>query len=810
MAIKRSVIFKALWTLVPLFNSPSVAQVTLDSVPTTGCAGKPDGTASFTSATSVPTGNILINAGPYWNQSGATWEWILNTPGLVWYDQGGIPGYGAEGDIPAVAERAFSLSPDKSTITFSVPVSIGNEWDIALAGVPPTQAANVSSDPPVASSPTWTPGACTLSTFTDKAVTCFGSVQEPSTPTATFCACPSGIIMERLIGSGGPCSPYSSAQGDLEVGTNTCQIPTSIEKRTVVPLIPAHPEITTAPDVPFLGAKYRPRSRYINGLLERRDNISQMSIIFKGATPCAGPPVSSSTISTNPAIASSCSNGEITPGTAAFSTYEVQSYMSSLLSAAEPETDRAMPTAPVDGAAVIQSDVNPPGAKCTYTSQCDSIGCSSVKDYNTGSLQTVQRFLAYQTIVNFNNFLYSMNEALNKAGDISGLMSADIVTTFFTNPTPDVTWEQIVGAITPFLGLMATALGPLSTATSTALNTASGLLSGGSGGGIIDQLSATVDARFDEFGKISEFIGSYVETASKAIKACYDTSIGPQTNTNQWAGTTDWAQGLQTGLFGDGTFSDNDYTQSLTTNVQTAMAKIFAYKSINFALIDSHNFIMYVPYGRPVMGPDGNMIQGGIDQNYCQTKLQDSSHTGTILVCDAPGGMARVFNGGSATDASVLEGSLPQGWDSNLPIVPGETFNMGDAIKGSVASWQAGDFGYDASDPFSDTMKKGDIFSPQQLTQLAQLDISQSSAGFFNLPVCQLYDLRGFPPASGLGCTACHTSVSVGGTKGSTVHFWDKVDSTVQNVLESAPNGEQCAGSYGCADTVCNFDPYTG
>ena len=535
----------------PSSHLTSKTEFTLGSVPTTGCVGNPDGTASFTSTTSVPTGEVLIDGGVYWGQAGATWEWILDTPGLVWDGHGaGIPGYGADVDIPAVAESAFNLSPDKSTISFAVPASMGDGWNIVMVGVPATEAAQVSSNPPVASSPTWTAGACTLSTFTDKPVTCSGSVQKPVSPTTTVCACPSDIIMEPLSGPGGPCSPYSSAQGDLVVATNACPSPASKEKRTAVPLIPAHPEVTTAPHAPpFIGAKYRPRAQDIKGLLERRNDSSQMNIIFKGATPCAGPPVSSSSVSTNPAIASSCSNNEITPGTGAFSTYEVQNYMSSLLSAAEPQANRATPTVAVDGAAVIQSDVNPQGPKCTFTSQCNSIGCSSVKDYNTGSLQTVQRFLAYQTIVNFNNFLYNLNEALSKAGGISGLMSADIVTTFFTNPKPVATWEQIVGAITPFLGLMSAALGPLSAATSTGVSIASGLLSSASGAGTIDQLSAAVDARFTEFAQISDFIGSYIETANKAIGTCYDTTIGSQTNTLEWAGSPYSPQGEQNGLW---------------------------------------------------------------------------------------------------------------------------------------------------------------------------------------------------------------------------------------------------------------------
>lgn len=99
--------------------------------------------------------------------------------------------------------------------------------------------------------------------------------------------------------------------------------------------------------------------------------------------------------------------------------------MSSLLNAAAPN-----PTfhPQVDGAEVIHNDVNPPGAMCTYTSKCDSIGCPDVKDYTSGTQLTVQRFLAYTSVVNLNNYLYSVASGLLNSGTIGGLVSGNIVT----------------------------------------------------------------------------------------------------------------------------------------------------------------------------------------------------------------------------------------------------------------------------------------------------------------------------------------------------------------------------------------------
>lgn len=116
-------------------------------------------------------------------------------------------------------------------------------------------------------------------------------------------------------------------------------------------------------------------------------------------------------------------------------------YMTSLLSAAEPS---ANVMGAVDGVMVMHSDVNPPGAVCTYTSsksrprqtstqansspECDAIGCTQIKDWDNGSDLTVQRFLGYTAMVNINNYLYGTYFSLLDSGTIGGLVSGNIVT----------------------------------------------------------------------------------------------------------------------------------------------------------------------------------------------------------------------------------------------------------------------------------------------------------------------------------------------------------------------------------------------
>ena len=84
------------------------------------------------------------------------------------------------------------------------------------------------------------------------------------------------------------------------------------------------------------------------------------------------------------------------------------------------------------------------------------------------------------------------------------------------------------------------------------------------------------------------------------------------------------------------------------------------------------------------------MISGGIDEDWCNANLKDKKNLGTLTICNAPGGMARIFNAGTADDSSNMEKSSPQGYDQGFNVLPNEPLKVADAIVGSVASWQAG------------------------------------------------------------------------------------------------------------------------
>ena len=92
--------------------------------------------------------------------------------------------------------------------------------------------------------------------------------------------------------------------------------------------------------------------------------------------------------------------------------------------------------------------------------ECEGVSCNGVKDDTSGSVVAVQRYLAYNAVANFNNYLYTLYDALFNAGTLNGLLDDKIVTTYFTNPAPDASWEQIVGIFTPLIGVFGAMLGP--------------------------------------------------------------------------------------------------------------------------------------------------------------------------------------------------------------------------------------------------------------------------------------------------------------------------------------------------------------
>ena len=345
----------------------------------------------------------------------------------------------------------------------------------------------------------------------------------------------------------------------------------------------------------------------------------------------------SPSVTKSPALASMCSNNEISAVSPSWTSYGVATYMSSLLAAAAPT-----PGAQVDGALVIHSDVNPPGPKCTYTSKCDSITCSDVKDYNAGDEIAVQRFLGYQAIVNVNNYMNAIMVAVMDAGTINSLMDGKLVATFFTNPTPSASWEQVTNSLTPLLGMLSSLLGQFVPGLSPILTGISSLLGKVTSDALLMELKPVVDKRFSEFATVSDFVATFLKTTVVGIESAYNRTIGINATADLWAGS-------DAAYFASGLWVDSDHSQDLATNLLNEFIRIFTYKVINFAFKDSGCFIIYVPYGVAVKDVNGDLLENGINQTYCKTKLQNKDHLGNLTICDAPGGMARIINAGNIT-----------------------------------------------------------------------------------------------------------------------------------------------------------------
>ena len=65
-------------------------------------------------------------------------------------------------------------------------------------------------------------------------------------------------------------------------------------------------------------------------------------------------------------------------------------------------------------------------------------------------------------------------------------------------------------------------------------------------------------------------------------------------------------------------------------------------------------------------------------------------------------------------------------------------------VEGSVLSWQKGNFGATLDTLFPNIDTSGGPINPSLFNGAT---VSQTTPGFFNLPVCQTLDLRSFPPA---------------------------------------------------------------
>ncbi|MCJ1454957.1 hypothetical protein MMC28_005310 [Mycoblastus sanguinarius] len=178
-----------------------------------------------------------------------------------------------------------------------------------------------------------------------------------------------------------------------------------------------------------------------------------------------------------------------------------------------------------------------------------------------------------------------------------------------------------------------------------------------------------------QYATITDFVGNYLEATVTAIEGAYNNTTGQDASQVLWTGSSPLR---------DGFWIDSDYTQSTPTNSLQNMIRILTYKMTKS--IGSGVFIIYVPYGRPVKDVSGDLLSAGISEIYCNNNLKDKTNIGTLIICNAPIGMARIFNAGTADGDGDLETTTPKGYDSNFAVLINENFNVVEAIMSSVNS----------------------------------------------------------------------------------------------------------------------------
>ncbi|KAF6229438.1 hypothetical protein HO133_007554 [Letharia lupina] len=514
-----------------------------------------------------------------------------------------------------------------------------------------------------------------------------------------------------------------------------------------------------------------------------RRAASSFELIITASVPCSDdagqpsptPTATNSQNAANPSQASLCSNAAIeTTDTDEWSNYGVDTYVSSVLAAAA--TNSLSPQ--VDAAKVLQEDVGA-ADECQYTTPCDDYACKDIKDSASGSNLVIQRYLAYNAFINLNNFFEVMISQLLTASNNGLGISTAISTTFYTDPPPATTWSQIMGAMTPFLGILSAVLGPIGAATESAVVASVQSIMGAATGIQATKTSPVIDQRFTEAGDIDQWTQNYLQATYPSLEAAYELTIG-NASAASWTST----EGGNKPVMAGGEWLTKPYSSTFVNTMLDNFDKIVTYKMINYIWNASDTFVVYVPYG-PVMLNSDKM--GTVSASDCNGwKGSDP-----FLNCNAPGpGMARVFN---PNNAKILDTTNPMGATSGFKVgiatpVP---IDITLVTAGAVNSWLAGNYNYDLSDAYPD-VSQGKL-SGTDAASLAKLSVTQDTAGFFNLPVCKVLDLRSFPnAAAGTGYAntlcGCASGSAVGGaSNGGNIKFYDSVSSKIQKYVLPAP-----------------------
>ena len=284
--------------LVLTYCSSVQAQIALSEIPVASCAGNViSGTATYTTDMILPTDESQgIPAGDFWDQEGAVWEFSTDTPGIKFMGLG-IPGAGAEEDIPQADINALKIGDSSTVWTLSVPTPSVGQYDIVFAVTTLSASTSVSSSVGTATSGT-------------------ASTTTPPGTTST-----AGTASTASITSAPSASVPPSADGIPSLTTTNTAVAKRWRHRSFVAPLPLP---INAKRRTLQGAKFRRASQAATAV-----PAGQYHLIIKGTYPCADepglglqPPPSQSGTS-DPALVTACSQNSILPSSAVWSAYDV-------------------------------------------------------------------------------------------------------------------------------------------------------------------------------------------------------------------------------------------------------------------------------------------------------------------------------------------------------------------------------------------------------------------------------------------------------------------------------------------------------
>ena len=263
------------------------AQVSISSVANSGCVANAFGTATYSTQLALPTGSQRVVAGSFWQQAGANWTFSTDTKGVIFSDLG-IPGLGTQPYIPQADHDALNLDGSKTKWSLSIPTTPPSSQDFDIVfNVAGSSAAAASTQSGIKMQNPFNHSTTVVST---NGIPSGGQTGSASASSA------SGT---RSIGRRNKPLLASPTQGQSgSVVTKTAVTEVKLERRTLPP-----------------GVKYR-----------RAIGSTTFKLTIEGTWGCLLNPsgtVAKASVTSNAAVASLCSNNEISAVTQSWSTYGV-------------------------------------------------------------------------------------------------------------------------------------------------------------------------------------------------------------------------------------------------------------------------------------------------------------------------------------------------------------------------------------------------------------------------------------------------------------------------------------------------------